>query len=38
MGVWGRSWAITRTSFGLIGKDKEMIWFPLLAGFFSLLF
>jgi Family of unknown function (DUF6159) len=38
MGVWGRSWAITRTSFGLIGKDKEMIWFPVLSGIFSLLF
>ena len=25
MGVWDRSWAITRTSFGLIGNDKEMI-------------
>lgn len=38
MGVWDRSWAITRTSFGLIGKDKEMLWFPVLSGFFSLLF
>ena len=38
MGVWDRSWAITRTSFGLIGKDKEMIWFPVLSGIFSLLF
>jgi hypothetical protein len=38
MGVWDRSWAITRTSFGLIGKDKEMLWFPVLSGIFSLLF
>jgi len=38
MGVWERSWAITRTSFDLIGKAKEMIWFPVLSGFFSLLF
>jgi membrane-anchored glycerophosphoryl diester phosphodiesterase (GDPDase) len=38
MGVWGRSWAITRASFGVIGKDKEMLWFPVLSGFFSLLF
>jgi fumarate reductase subunit C len=38
MGIWDRSWAITRTSFGLIGNDKEMIWFPVLSGIFSLLF
>jgi hypothetical protein len=38
MGVWNRSWAIARTSFGLIGKDKEMLWFPVLSGIFSLLF
>jgi len=38
MGVWARSWSITRTSFSLIGKDKEMLWFPILSGVFSLLF
>jgi len=38
MGVWARSWSITRTSFRLIGEDKEMIWFPILSGIFSLLF
>jgi len=38
MGVWDRSWSITRTSFKLIGKDKEMLWFPVLSGIFSLLF
>jgi len=38
MGVWDRSWAITRTSFGLIGKDKEMIWFPILSAIFSIIF
>ena len=38
MGTWERSWAITRTTFRLIGKDQEMLWFPVLAGFFSLLF
>jgi hypothetical protein len=38
MGVWSRSWTITRASFAIIGKDKEMLWFPILAGIFSLLF
>ena len=38
MGVWARSWAITRMSFDVITKDKEMLWFPVLAGIFSLLF
>jgi uncharacterized protein DUF6159 len=38
MGVWERSWAIARVSFGLIGKDKEMLWFPVLAGLFSAMF
>jgi len=38
MGAFGRSWAITKTSFAVIGKDKEMLLFPLLAGFFSLAF
>jgi hypothetical protein len=38
MGVWDRSWSITRLSFDVIRKDKEMLWFPILAGFFSLLF
>ena len=38
MGVWDRSWRITRLSFGVIRQDKEMLWFPILAGFFSLLF
>jgi hypothetical protein len=38
MGVWGRSWSITRASFDVIRKDKEMLWFPVLAAFFSVLF
>lgn len=38
MGTWSRSWALTRMSFGVIGADKEMLWFPVLAGFFSILF
>jgi membrane-anchored glycerophosphoryl diester phosphodiesterase (GDPDase) len=38
MGSWDRSWSITRTSFSIIRKDSEMLWFPILAGLFSLLF
>jgi hypothetical protein len=38
MGTFGRSWALTKLSFDAIGKDKEMLLFPVLAGFFSLLF
>lgn len=38
MGSWGRSWAITRTSFAIIRADSEMLWFPVLATFFSILF
>jgi len=38
MGTWSRSWALARTSFGIIGADKEMLWFPVLAGLFSILF
>ena len=38
MGVWERSWTIARMSFGLIGKDKEMLWFPVLSGLFSAMF
>ena len=38
MGSWDRSWSITQTSFSIIRKDSEMLWFPVLAGFFSLLF
>lgn len=38
MGSWDRSWTITQTSFSIMRKDAEMLWFPVLAGFFSLLF
>ncbi len=34
----GRSWQITKLSFGVIGKDKELLIYPLLSGFFSLLY
>jgi hypothetical protein len=38
MGRWSRSWAITRTSMQIIQKDREMLWFPVLATLFSILF
>lgn len=38
MGIWARSWALTRASFGVIRQDREMFWFPILAGVFSALF
>jgi hypothetical protein len=38
MGRWERSWSITRTSFDVLRKDSEMIWFPILSGIFSILF
>lgn len=37
-GMFSRSWEITKLSFGVIGKDKEMLWFPILSGIFSILF
>lgn len=37
MGTWERSWSITRTSFAVLTLDKEMLLFPILSGFFSLL-
>lgn len=37
-GMFSRSWEITKLSFGVIGKDKEMLAFPILSGIFSLLF
>jgi len=38
MGTWDRSWMIAQRTFALIKQDKEMLWFPVLAGFFSILF
>ncbi len=38
MGVFQRSWEITKLSFGVIKKDKELLLFPLLAGIFSSIF
>jgi len=38
MGVFARSWEITKLSFDVIKKDRELLLFPLLGGLFSLLF
>ena len=38
MGVFARSWRLTKMSFSVIKQDKEMLLFPLLAGIFSILF
>ena len=34
----GRSWGITKLSMSVVKSDKELLLFPLFAGFFSLLF
>lgn len=36
--VFSRSWDITKSSFSVIFKDKELLLFPILSGFFSLVF
>ena len=36
--MFSRSWEITKLSFGVMGKDKEMLWFPILSGIFSIIF
>lgn len=38
MNTFSRSWRITKLSFSVIGKDKEMLLFPILAGIFSTLY
>ena len=35
MNVFSRSWQITKVSFGVVGKDKEMIIYPILSAIFS---
>ena len=32
-----RSWEITKLTFSVMKEDKELIIYPVLAGFFSLL-
>ncbi len=36
--TFSRSWEITKMSFNVIKKDKELLLFPLLAGIFSIIF
>lgn len=38
MNAFSRSWLITKLSFSVINKDRELIWFALLAFIFSTLF
>lgn len=36
--AFSRSWEVTKLSFGVIKKDKEILFFPILSGIFSLIF
>lgn len=38
MGVFSRSWQITKLSFSVIKEDKELLLFPIISGFFSMIF
>jgi len=38
MNAFSRSWMITKLTFGVINKDRELLWFALLAFIFSTLF
>jgi len=38
MGIFQRSWEITKISFRVIKKDKELLIYPFLAAIFSLIF
>lgn len=38
MNAFSRSWMITRLTFGVINKDRELLWFALLSFIFSTLF
>ena len=38
MGAFSRSWEITKLSFAMVGKDKEMLFFPLFATISSILY
>lgn len=37
-GVFSRSWDLTKTTLGVIRKDKELFAYSILSGFFSLAF
>jgi hypothetical protein len=38
MNAFSRSWMITKLTFGVINKDRELLWFALLSFIFSTLF
>ena len=38
MNAFSRSWELTKVSFGVIGKDKELLLFPLIALVLSVVF
>jgi len=38
MGAFGRSWHITKLSFRVMGKDKELILYPILSFIFSIIY
>jgi len=38
MNAFSRSWTITKLTFAVINKDRELIWFALLSFVFSALF
>jgi hypothetical protein len=38
MNAFSRSWMITKLTFGVINKDRELLWFALLSFVFSTLF
>jgi hypothetical protein len=38
MGAFARSWKLTKLTFKVMQKDKELVLFPILAGTFSLTF
>ena len=38
MGAFSRSWTITKLSFGVINKDRELLLFPILGGLLSILY
>jgi hypothetical protein len=38
MNAFSRSWELTKVTFDVINKDRELIWFALLSFFFSTIF
>jgi hypothetical protein len=38
MNAFSRSWALTKVTFDVINKDRELLWFALLSFIFSTLF